>query len=66
MATYKETPRAALSFEDFIETATAAALRASARAAQNDPNYRHWPIWVGLIIRPPDNIVEKIGNPTKQ
>jgi hypothetical protein len=65
MAVNKNTPRSALSFEAFIEAATAAAVRASAQAAQNDPTYRHWPIWVGIIIRPPDNI-ETIGNPASQ
>ncbi len=65
MAEYKDTPRSALSFEEFIEAATAAGLRASAQAARNDPNYQHWPIWVGIIIRPPDKF-ETIGNPAKQ
>lgn len=65
MAEYKDTPRSALSFEEFIEAATAAAVRASAKAAQNDPKYQHWPIWVGIIIRPPDKF-ETIGNPSNQ
>ena len=65
MADYKDSPRSALSFEEFIEAATAAAVRATARAAQNDPKYQHWPIWVGIIIRPPDKI-ETIGNPPAQ
>jgi hypothetical protein len=65
MAEYKDTPRSALSFEEFIEAATAAAVRASARAGQTDPKYHHWPIWVGIIIRPPDHI-ETIGNPASQ
>lgn len=58
----KQVPRTALSFEDFIEAATAAALRATERAAKNDPRYKPPPIWVGIIIRPPDK-VETIGNP---
>jgi hypothetical protein len=65
MAEYKETPRSGLSFEEFVEAATGAAMRASSRAAQNDPKYQHWPIWVGIIIRPPDKF-ETIGNPTHQ
>ena len=60
MSEYRDTPRSGLSFEDFIETATAAAIRATSR----DERYHHWPIWVGIIIRPPDNI-QTIGNPSK-
>jgi hypothetical protein len=53
--------RTPLSFEDFVEAATAAALRAATRvAAADDPNAvaggpaerfkLPWPIWIGLII----------------
>ena len=57
----KKTPKLALSFEDFLEAATAAAVRASAKAAKQDPKYGNWPIWIGIIIRPPD----KIDNPSE-
>jgi len=65
MSEYKNTPRSGLSFEEFVEAATAAAVRASARAAVENPQYGHWPIWVGIIIRPPDNI-QTIGTPSAE
>jgi len=51
-----KTPKLALSLEEFVEVATAAAIRASAAAAKKDPRYGKWPIWIGIVIRPPDNI----------
>lgn len=63
-----EQPRSPLSFEDFIEAATSAALRATAKAAARTPDgaidkrFRPGPIWVGLIIRDFDDI-KTIGNP---
>lgn len=65
MSEYRDTPRSGLSFEEFLEAATAAAVRASARATRENPQYGHWPIWVGIIIRPPDNI-QTIGNPSRE
>ena len=65
MSEFRDTPRSGLSFEEFLETATAAAARASARAAQENPKFGHWPIWIGIIIRPPDNI-QTIGNPSAE
>ena len=58
MSEIKEAPRPALSFEDFIEAATSAALRAS----KKHPDIKPHPIWVGIIIRDP-HLVETIGNP---
>gem|GEM_PF-2960203 len=62
MASQPNSPaaRTPLSFEDFVEAATAAALRAAARVAEADdpkslvgPAQKFklpWPIWIGLII----------------
>ncbi|MBV8518266.1 MAG: hypothetical protein JO197_12785 [Acidobacteria bacterium] len=58
MSNVKETPRSPLSFEDFIEAATSAAMRATRR----DPDLKPFPIWVGIIIRDPHTI-ETIGKP---
>lgn len=64
------TTRSPLLFEDFIEAATSAALRASANAAKRpdgviDDKYLPYPIWVGIIIRD-RNITQAIGNPAKE
>lgn len=61
--------RGALSFEDFIEAATAAAVRATAKVAKRpdgtiDDQYLPYPIWVGIIIRDRGDI-KAIGNPVK-
>lgn len=58
-----ESPRSALSFEDFIEAATSAALRATDKyvKAKGD-RFRPPPIWVGIIIREFDDI-QQVGNP---
>jgi hypothetical protein len=64
----QEGPRSSLSFEDFIEAATSAALRATAKVAARKPDgslddrLRPGPIWVGIIIRDFDD-VKTIGNP---
>ena len=58
MSDRKEAPRAALSFEDFIEAATSAALRAT----KKHPDTLPYPIWVGIIIRDPKTF-ETIGKP---
>ena len=63
MATTKDIPRSGLSFEEFVEAATSAGVRASVRASAEaaatiggtKPGVRPWPIWIGLIIRPPDD-----------
>lgn len=57
-----EAPSSPLSFEDFVEAATSAALRATQKAAKSDPKYRPRPIWVGIIIRDFDDI-QQVGNP---
>lgn len=58
MSDTKDVPRSPLSFEDFIEAATSAALRAT----EKHPHIRPWPIWVGIVIRDPHNF-ETIGKP---
>lgn len=57
-----EQPRSSLSFEDFIEAATSAALRATQKSVLKDERLRPGPIWVGIIIRDFDDI-KTIGNP---
>lgn len=54
-------PRSPLSFEDFIEAATSAALRAQKNAFK-DERFRPRPIWVGIIIRDFDDI-QSVGHP---
>ena len=61
MAVTKDIPRSGISFEEFVEAATAAGVRASVRASAETGltkpggNIRPWPIWIGLIIRPPED-----------
>jgi hypothetical protein len=55
-----EKPRSPLSFEDFIEAATSAALRAQ-RQDSKGQQFRPRPIWVGIIIRDFDDI-QQVGN----
>lgn len=56
-----EQPRSSLSFEDFIEVATTAALRAQ----KNNKIRKPGPIWVGIIIRDYDDVLP-IGNPQQE
>jgi hypothetical protein len=72
MATSKEIPRSGLSFEEFVEAATSAAVRASvkasaeaAKAGGRPGDFRPWPIWIGIIIRDPENI-QAIGKAQQQ
>ena len=63
MAVSKEIARSGLSFEEFVEAATAAGVRASVRASAETAaiggtkpgTVRPWPIWVGIVIRPPED-----------
>jgi len=64
MAVTKDIPRAGISFEEFVEAATAAGVRASLRASAEaglvsgpkpGGTIRPWPIWLGIIIRPPED-----------
>ncbi|MEK6371339.1 MAG: hypothetical protein AABO58_01460 [Acidobacteriota bacterium] len=51
-----------LSFEEFVEVAVAAAARATEKAKLPGG---HYPIWVGIIIRPPDLNPQLFGGQTK-
>jgi hypothetical protein len=48
-------PRSRLTFEEFVETATAAAIRAGQAAGRPGGGGKTWPprpIWVGIIVDP--------------
>jgi hypothetical protein len=48
--------RSALTFEEFVDTAIGAAIRAAARhgGTPGKPGHLPWPIWVGIIAGPFD------------
>jgi len=74
MALTKDIPRSGISFEEFVESATAAGVRASVRASAEAAliggtkpggGIRPWPIWVGIVIRPPEDF-QLPGNVSQQ